>query len=81
MNKPVPPLWICSFKVKVRLLRVVHGIAKTCKTLNYVKGVPDAAENFIASKRKDTGHETRMMSLNNPNSIINYKFSFQSLNL
>jgi len=80
-HKEAPPARVFYFKVKVRLLAVVHGVGETGVTHKNVQRVPHAAHNFLTGERKVLGHQTWMVSLDNPRSVVSNVLAFESLNL
>ena len=81
VHEPVPPFGIGCFEIKVWLNRVVHRIGEASKTLDHIKRIPDTAEDFVTGEGKDHRHEARVMSFDDPHSVVNYEFTFQPLDL
>jgi hypothetical protein len=50
-DKEVPPLRVLYFKIKIRLLGVVHSVGETSITLKNVERVPHTTHYFLTRER------------------------------
>jgi hypothetical protein len=78
---PVPPFRIFLLKIKGWLSSVVDRVHVASEGLNDIKRVSDTGQNFITLEAEHMGHNSRVVSLYNPNTVVDDVLSLESLDL
>jgi len=60
---------------------VVHAVGEASEGLDHIEWVAHASQDFIARHRQVFGDVARMVSFDDPDSVVNDVLSFEALDL
>ena len=81
LDEPVPPFGVLHREVIVWLVTVANRITECSKRRENVKRVPDAKERLVGRVGRASLEETRLVRLDDPDTVINMTLSLQAHDL